>query len=155
MVVGRNEGLMLGRDAEIELGCEDCSTPIAAVLVGIVGAPGLGKSRLIARVRHAIAARQDAEDRRCRPLCSGTHRHAARSARCRLCCAPCSRWTGLGDADARDCAPLTQCGVAMLADTALRQPTREILFDAMAIADADAPPPQVSVDGRRRRLVEA
>jgi adenylate cyclase len=59
------------------------------------------------------------------------------------------RVDGLSDADARG-QVLAQCGEALASDSADAQ----ILFDVMGIADPDAPPLQVSVDGRRRRLVE-
>ena len=72
-----------------------------------------------------------------------------RSARCRACCAPCSAVDGLSDADARE-HTAAQCAGLLTPDSADAQ----ILFEAMGIADSDAPPLQVSVDGRRRRLVE-
>ena len=57
---------------------------------------------------------------------------------------------GLSDAEARE-HTADQCGEALLTpDSADMQ----ILFDAMGIADTTAPPLRVSVDGRRRRLVE-
>ena len=56
---------------------------------------------------------------------------------------------GLGDVDARE-QVLTQCGGTLASDSADAQ----ILFEVMGIADPDAPALQVSVDGRRRRLVE-
>ena len=58
-------------------------------LVGIVGAPGLGKSRLISEFA-AIAASQGAD-----VVLPGVNLTPARSrfARCHACCAPCSRWT--------------------------------------------------------------
>jgi adenylate cyclase len=56
---------------------------------------------------------------------------------------------GLGFVDAR-AEVLGQCGGALNPDSADAQ----ILFEVMGIADPDAPALQVSVDGRRRRLVE-
>jgi len=56
---------------------------------------------------------------------------------------------GFSDADAR-ARVLAQCNGSLEPDSADAQ----ILFDVMGIADADAPALQVSVDGRRRRLVE-
>ena len=59
MVVGRHEGLMLGRDAELSC-LQDVFDANRGCLVGIVGAPGLGKSRLIQEFT-AIAASQNAD----------------------------------------------------------------------------------------------
>jgi adenylate cyclase len=56
MVLGRNEGLMLGRDAELNcLG--DVLDADGGCLVGVVGAPGLGKSRLISEFSAVAAGR--------------------------------------------------------------------------------------------------
>ena len=57
---------------------------------------------------------------------------------------------GLSDADARE-HTAAQCGDTVLAP---HSADAQILFDAMGIADTDAPALQVSIDGRRRRLVE-
>ena len=40
MVLGRNEGLMLGRDAELRPAARTCSTPIAAASSGSSAPPG-------------------------------------------------------------------------------------------------------------------
>ncbi len=56
---------------------------------------------------------------------------------------------GLSDAEARE-HTAAQCGGLLTPHSADAQ----ILFEAMGIADTNAPPLQVSVDGRRRRLVE-
>jgi adenylate cyclase len=56
---------------------------------------------------------------------------------------------GLNDADAR-AHVLAQCDGTLSPGSADAQ----ILFDVMGIGDPDAPPLQVSVDGRRRRVVE-
>ena len=61
MVLGRNEGLMLGRDAELGR-LRDVFDASRGCLVGIVGAPGLGKSRLIGEFTAIAASR----GRRCR-----------------------------------------------------------------------------------------
>jgi adenylate cyclase len=55
---------------------------------------------------------------------------------------------GLSDGDARAHA-VAQCGGALASDSA----DARVAFEVMGIADPDAPPLQVSVDGRRRRLV--
>ena len=145
MVLGRNEGLMLGRDAELRR-LRDVFDADRGCLVGIVGAPGLGKSRLISEFT-AIAASQDADVVVAR--CEAHTTTLAFRALSRLLRAM-FKVDGLSDAEARE-HTAAQCGEALLtphsADT-------QILFDAMGIADTNAPPLQVSVDGRRRRLVE-
>ena len=144
MVVGRNEGLMLGRDAELAW-LRTVSTPIDGGLVGIVGAPGLGKSRLISEFA-AIAASQGADVvlARCEAHTT-THRVPGIVASARAL----FKVDGQGDADARE-HTAAQCDGLLAPDSADAQ----ILFEAMGIADADAPQLHVSVDGRRRRLVE-
>ena len=59
MVLGRNEGLMLGRDSELDW-LRSVFDAERGCLVGIVGDPGLGKSRLINEFT-AIAANQRAD----------------------------------------------------------------------------------------------
>ena len=56
---------------------------------------------------------------------------------------------GLSDAEAREHTTAQSEGLLtpQSADT-------RILFEAMGIDDTNGPPPQISVDGRRRRLVE-
>ncbi len=145
MVVGRHEGLMLGRDAELSWlqGVFDANR---GCLVGIVGAPGLGKSRLIQEFT-AIAASQNADVVVAR--CEAHTTTLAFRALSRLLRAM-FKVDGLGEADARE-RTAAQCGEMLLTP---HSADARILFDAMGIADVDAAPLQVSVDGRRRRLVE-
>jgi adenylate cyclase len=143
-VVGRNEGAMVGRDADLGRlhGIFDAGR---SQLVAVVGAPGLGKSRLIAEFS-AMAERRGAHVvlARCEAHTTGVaFRALARLLRAMF------GVDGLDDIDARG-QVLAQCGAALASDSADAQ----ILFDVMGIADPDAPPLQVSVDGRRRRLVE-
>jgi adenylate cyclase len=143
-VVGRNEGAMVGRDADLGRlqGIFDTG---ASRLVGVVGAPGLGKSRLIAefsamaerRGAHVVLARCEAH------MTTVAFRALARLLRAMF------GVDGLSDADARG-QVLAQCGGALASNSADAQ----IVFDVMGIADPRAPALQVSVDGRRRRLVE-
>jgi adenylate cyclase len=144
MVVGRNEGLMLGRDAELSW-LRDSFDDNHHGPIGIVGAPGLGKSRLIGEFA-AIAVRQGVEVvvARCESHTSTLpFRALSRLLRAWF------KVDGLSDAEARE-HTVTQYNGLLAPDSADAQ----ILFDAMAIADANAPPLQVSVDGRRRRLVD-
>jgi adenylate cyclase len=143
-VVGRNEGAMVGRDADLGRlhGIFDTGRNH---LVGVVGAPGLGKSRLIGEFS-ATAARGGAQVVLAR--CEAHTTTVAFRALSRLLRAMFSM-DGLSDVDARAHA-LAQCGGGLTSGAADAQ----ILFEVMGIADPDAPPLQVSVDGRRRRLVE-
>jgi adenylate cyclase len=143
-VVGRNEGAMVGRDAELGRlqGIFDTGR---GHLVGVVGAPGLGKSRLIGEFS-AMAARRGAQVVLAR--CEAHTTTVAFRALSRLLRAMFGV-DGVSDVDARVHA-LAQCGGALTSGSADAQ----ILFEVMGIADPDAAPLQVSVDGRRRRLVE-
>ncbi|WP_286149077.1 adenylate/guanylate cyclase domain-containing protein [Mycobacterium sp. IS-1496] len=142
-VLGRNDGLMLGRDTELGRlnallgGGHGC-------LAGIIGAPGVGKSRLIGEFG-AVAARQGADilTARCEAHTSTVpFRALSRLLRAMF------EVEGLDDAGARE---LT---AAAFRPSPLRGADAQILFDAMGIADPSAPRLEVSVDGRRRRLVE-
>ena len=73
------------------IGCEACSTPIAVALVGIVGDPGLGKSRLINEFT-AIAASRGADV--VIAAMRSPHHHNRVPCCCRACSAQCSRWRG-------------------------------------------------------------
>jgi adenylate cyclase len=70
-VVGRNEGLMLGRDDELNW-LRDVLDDNRGCLVGVVGAPGVGKSRLISEFASIAVARDN--DVVTRPL-RGPHHH--------------------------------------------------------------------------------
>ncbi len=144
IVLGRNEGLMLGRDAELRR-LQEVFDANRGCLIGIVGAPGLGKSRLISEFS-AIAASQDADIVIAR--CEAHTTTLAFRALSRLLRAM-FKVEGLSDAEARK-HTAAQCQGFLTPHSA----DLHILFDAMRIADTDAPPLLVSVDGRRRRLVE-
>jgi adenylate cyclase len=144
MVVGRNEGRMLGRELELSRLHETFQAGRGG-LVGIVGGPGLGKSRLIGEFATFVemAGAQTAVVR-----CDAHTTTVAFRALSRLLRA-LFRVDGLADAEARN-SVLAQCDGLLTADAA----DARILFDVMGIADAAAAPLQVSIDGRRRRLVE-
>jgi adenylate cyclase len=144
MVVGRNEGVMVGRDADLGRlqGIFDTGR---SHLVSVVGAAGVGKSRLIGEFS-ALAARQGAHVVLAR--CEAHTTTVAFRASARLLRAMFNV-EGLGNADAR-AHVLAQCGGTLISDSADAQ----IAYEVMGIADPDAPPLQVSVDGRRRRLVQ-
>ncbi|WP_253869961.1 adenylate/guanylate cyclase domain-containing protein [Mycobacterium sp. 1164966.3] len=142
-VMGRNEGAMVGRDTDLGRlhGIFDAAR---SHLVGVVGAPGVGKSRLIAEFS-ASAARRGAHVVVAR--CEAHTTTVAFRALSRLLRALFSV-DGVSEDEAR-AQVLTQYDGRLTSDSAEAQ----ILFDVMGIADRGAPPLQVSVDGRRRRLV--
>lgn len=144
MVLGRNEGAMVGRDADLDR-LQRIFETNSSHLIGVVGAAGLGKSRLIAEFS-TLAALKDAQIVLAR--CDAHTTNVAFRALSRLLRAMFAV-DGLDDVDAR-ARVMAQCGGALQPDSADAQ----ILFDVMGIADADAPALQVSVDGRRRRLVK-
>jgi adenylate cyclase len=142
-VLGRNEGVMLGRDAELSRlrALFDCGH---GCLVGIIGAPGVGKSRLISEFgATATSAGADMIVARCEAHTSTVaFRTLSRLLRAMF------KVEGLDDAEARAVT------TGACSSTPLSAADAQILFDAIGIADPSAPPLQVSVDGRRRRLVE-
>lgn len=142
-VLGRNEGVMLGRDTELAR-LQDLFDRRRGCLVGIMGAPGVGKSRLIGEFG-AVAAHGGADVLVAR--CEAHTATVAFRALARLLRAMFGVG-GLDDAEARvvtaaACRPL-----------ALSVTDAQIVLDAMGIADPDAPPLEDSINGRRRRLVE-
>ena len=144
MMLGRNEGLMLGRDIELSW-LRNMFEANRGCLVGIVGGPGLGKSRPISEFT-AVAAGQHAEVVVAR--CEAHTTTVAFRALSRLLRAMFNV-KRLGDVEARK-HTATQCEAFLTPQSADAQ----ILFEAIGVADTTAPPLRVSVDGRRRRLVE-
>jgi adenylate cyclase len=143
-VLGRNEGLMLGRDAELEW-LRNVFDANRGCLVGIVGDPGVGKSRLTSEFT-AIAASRDAGVVVAR--CEAHTTTLAFHALSRLLRAMFTV-EGLSDAEAREHTTAQYGGLLTP-----RNADARILFEAMGIDDTNGPPPEISVDGRRRRLVE-
>lgn len=142
-VLGRNEGLMLGRDAELAR-LQRWFDRGRGCLAGVIGAPGVGKSRLIGEFG-AVAARAGADVvvARCEaPTATVAFRALARLLRAVF------EVGGLDDAEARAVTAAACDPLALSATDA------QIVFDAMGIADPDAPPLEDSINGRRRRLVE-
>ena len=143
-VLGRQEGLMLGRDAEM-CRLQSLFDTDSGCLVGIVGPPGLGKSRLL-REFTEIAAGQGADIVVAR--CEAHTSTLAFRALSRLLRAM-FKVQGLSAVEARELTG-TQCQGLLRPDSADAQ----ILFEAMGIADTAAPQLQVSAGARRRRLIE-
>jgi adenylate cyclase len=142
IVLGRNESLMLGRDVELER-LRNLFDADRGCLARIVGDPGLGKSRLINEFT-AIAANRGADVvvTRCEAHTTTIAFHAlSRLLRAMF------EVEGFSDVEARE-HTAAQCEGLLTAHSA----DGRILFEAMGIADPNAPHLLVSVDGRRRRL---
>ncbi|MFG1930994.1 ATP-binding protein [Mycobacterium sp. NPDC048908] len=144
MVLGRNEGMMVGRDAELKC-LENTLDAADGRFVAVVGAPGLGKSRLINEFT-TIAAGRGADVVLGR--CEAHTATVAFSALSRLL-RTLFEVDGMTDAEGRE-HTIAQYDGLLRPDSA----DARILFDAMGIGDPDASALQVGVDGRRRRLVE-
>ena len=143
-VLGRQEGLMLGRDAEMSR-LQSLFETHPGCLVGIVGRPGLGKSRLL-REFMATAAGQGADIVVAR--CEAHTSTVAFWALSRLLRAM-FKVGGLSAGEARE-QTTKQCSGLLRPDS----PDAQILFEAMGIADTTATHLQVSADARRSRLIE-
>ncbi|KRE33881.1 adenylyl cyclase [Mycobacterium sp. Soil538] len=139
MVVGRNEGLMLGRDGELGQLCGSLQAGDVN-LINVVGSPGMGKSRLTEEFRQRVtSAGADV-------VLAGCDAHAqpiAFRALARLLRAMFAV-DGLDDAGARE---------RVVSQLPMPQTDAQIVFEAMGIADESWPPLLVGADGRRHRLV--
>jgi adenylate cyclase len=143
-VVGRNEGVMLGREAELNW-LQNVFNTKQGCLVGIVGDPGLGKSRLVSEFS-SFAIREGADIAIAR--CEAHTTTLAFRALSRLLRAMFGV-EGLSDHDARAYTAAQYNGLL-----AAHSPDAQILYEAMGIAESGVEPLQVNIDGRRRRLVE-
>lgn len=144
IVLGRDLGPLVGRDAELAELC-DAFERREATTISIVGEPGLGKSRLL-REFTAVAAARGAV----------------------VVVTRCEAHTGHVPLRALSRMLRARFGIHHLdADTARQQIAEQlsevidrdsdemaILFDLLSIADAAAPMPTVTADARRRRLIE-
>ncbi|OBJ26455.1 adenylyl cyclase [Mycobacterium colombiense] len=144
MVLGRQEGLMLGRDTEMHL-LRSLFDTHPGCLVGIVGPPGLGKSRLLREFTEVAESHgADIVVARCEAHTSAlAFRALSRLLRAMF------KVEGLSPGEAREHTS-SQCPGLLrpLSDDA------QILFEAMGIADSAALPLQLSAEARRRRLIE-
>lgn len=141
IMLGRNEGRLLGRDEELRA-LDTALDAERGGLITIVGEPGLGKSRLITEVSARASQRgADIVLARCESHTTGVaFRALARLLRTMFGV----QGLGLADARARTAAQLSST-----ADDA----DIYVLYDAMGIADPAAADIGMSVDGRRRKLV--
>ena len=143
-IIGRDEGPLLGRTAELNSLLAAFGTE-KGCMVEIVGAPGLGKSRLI---REFIAR-------------AGEHGADVVIARCDAHTVDVPLWAlsrmlramfeirGVGDREAR-------IQVLERIPRALAENPDDvgILYELLGIAEEDAEPVEMNLDARRRRLVE-
>ncbi len=144
MVLGRHEGLMLGRDAEMDR-LHSLFDTHRGCLVGVVAPPGLGKSRLLKEFTAIVASQgADVVVARCEAHTSTVaFRALSRLLRSMF------KAEGLTAGEAREHTS-AQCAGLLKP----RSVDAQILFEAMGIADTTAPHLQVSADARRRRLIE-
>jgi adenylate cyclase len=142
-MLGRDEGPLIGRDREVsEL--EDAFVG-ETTIVGIVGEPGVGKSRLI-REFHAIATRHSAEVvvTRCESHTAGVPLHVLS----RLLRA-------MFDVRGLDRATTRERVASRLRDVSDVQPgDADVVFDLLAVGDPDKAESKLSALARRHRLVE-
>lgn len=144
VILGRSEGVLLGREADLNA-LHEAFAADRCELIGVVGEPGLGKSRLVSE----FAAR--AERQGARVVVARGEAHATALAFRMLA----ALLRAMFDVDVRKPADARAHVLAQFdGRVAAGSPDAHVLFDAMGIGDADAPAVQVAADGRRRRLVE-
>ena len=143
LVIGRDEGTMLGRDADLRT-LQDAFDAASGSLIGVVGAPGIGKSRLIREFASSVRVTgADVVIARCEAHTTDV----AFSALSRMVRA----MFGIGALTGVTAREHTAAQLATF--LAPDSDDAQILFDILGIADPQAAPPEVSVDGRRNRLV--
>ena len=145
LVIGRDEGPMFGRDAELPelIGLFDSGS---ASPIGVVGQPGIGKSRLVrefaVRLEDAgadiVVARCDAHTAQV-PL-----RALSRMLRAMF---------GVGRLD--NAAARAQVVQRLPASLTTDADATHILYDLLGIADPDGPSVELTLDARHHRLVDA
>jgi adenylate cyclase len=145
LVIGRDEGPMFGRDAELGelLGLFDSRRTSA---VGVVGQPGIGKSRL---VREFAIRSQDAGADIVVARCDAHTSQVPLRALSRMLRA----MFGVGRLDAA--AARAQVIGRLPASLAADNDTTHILFDLLGIAVPDCPGAELTLDARHHKLVAA
>ncbi len=143
-VLGRGDGVLLGRAAELNR-LQEAFDSGDGEFVGLIGEPGLGKSRLVGDFA-AAAERQGV-----RVVVARGEAHASVLAFRMLSLLLHGMFgvDGLSPAAARE-RVIAQFGGRLPAES----PDASVLFEAMGLSDAQAPDLHVAIEGRRRRLVE-
>lgn len=143
-VLGRNDGELLGREAELN-GLQAVFDSGRGGIVGVIGEPGLGKSRLV-----GVFA-SDAERRGARVVVARGEAHASVVAFRMLSLV----LRGMFQVDGLSPAAARKQTIARLAGRMPAQsPNARMLFEAMGISDDAVPGARVAIEDRRRRLVE-
>src|SRR5690242_1465507 len=144
VVLGRSEGVLLGREADLN-SLQEAFAADRCDLVSVIGEPGLGKSRLVSE----FAARAERQGARVVVARGEAHATALAFRMLSLLLRAMFGVDDLSPADAR-ARTVEQFRGHLAAQSA----DARILFEAMGIGDADAADTPVAIDGRRRRLVE-
>ena len=141
-IPGRNDGVLLGRDAELGR-LQDAFAAGRGGLVGVVGEPGMGKSRLVGAFADSV------ENQGARVVVARGEAHASVLAFRMLALV----LRGLFQVDGRGPAEAREHVLAQFdGHLAAQSPDARILFDAMGIGDGTRT--GAGLGGRRRRLVE-
>jgi len=143
-IVGRDEGPMLGRAAELEKLLEVFASGDAAI-VGVVGEPGVGKSRLIREVA-SRAAEVDADAVIAR--CDAHTTNVPLWALTRLLRAMFAVGRQEPSAARAQVIDRLPASIGMESDEA------NILFELLGISESDTTRVELSLDARRRRLID-
>ena len=142
IIAGRTEGPLLGRDDELHL-LSEIYLADPACRVGVVGAAGLGKSRMVRELERFAHSRGD------EVVVARCEAHTTFVA-FRMLTRLLRSVFGVDGLDHRRARERVAQRLGWPDTSALRA---RILFDVMAIADPDAPLPEESVDGRRAQIV--
>ena len=145
LVIGRDEGPMLGRDAElpelVRLFDSGSASP-----VGVVGQPGIGKSRLI---REYAAQLEDTDTDVVVARCDAHTAQVPLRALSRMLRA----MFGVGRLD--HAAARAQVIQRLPSSVTTDADASHILFDLLGIADPDSASVELTLDARHHRLVDA
>jgi adenylate cyclase len=143
-VVGRDDGPMLGRAAELEKLLEVFASGDASI-VGVVGEPGVGKSRLI---REAASRAAEVEADAVIARCDAHTTHVPLWALTRLLRAMFA--VGRQEPSAARAQVIDRLPTSIGVDS----DEANILFELLGIAEPDAAHIELSLDARRRRLID-
>jgi adenylate cyclase len=144
VVLGRSEGALLGREADLN-SLQKAFAADRCGLIGVIGEPGLGKSRLVSE----FAVRAERQGAKVVVARGEAHATALAFRMLSLLLRAMFDVDHLSPVDAR-AHTVAQFGGRLAAQSR----DARVLFEAMGIGDADEPDIPVAIEGRRRRLVE-